>query len=77
MTTLFLLLFYCSFEKILRWSAIDPYDVILFKDKKEALKFLDKKWLKYGSKVNDWKPVKIEKAKRFKEYFIENKVDFI
>lgn len=65
---------YVSKDQVLCWSAIDASDVRVFRTKEDAIAFLDKKWMKYGDKVNEWKPVEITKAKWFKQYFVSNSV---
>lgn len=65
---------YVSKDKILLWSACDAHDVRIFDSKKEAVSFLDKKWMKYGAKVNVWQPVEITSAKNFKKYFVTGNI---
>lgn len=65
---------YVCKKEILKWSAVEASDVRIFDSKEKALNFLDKKWMKYGDKVNQWKPIEIQKAKRFDEYFVNRNV---
>ena len=53
--------YYNKRHDYLGWATLDLSKARTFETKKEALVWLDKKWLKYGDKVNEWKPIKTEK----------------
>lgn len=48
----------CRKTKTLLWSSVTLENSRQFDSEQEALHFLDSKWLKYGNKVNKWKPIK-------------------